>query len=129
MLFMVISRIFAWPLAFAVIALAFALVYYTGPDVKQAKWRWITPGSLFGIVLWLLAVSTGLRIYLHFFNSYSVTYGSLGAVIVLLTWFYLSGLSLLLGAEINMVVEDLAATSGAPDAKPVGEKEPISGRT
>ncbi len=123
--FMILTRLLTWPIAFVIIAVAFALVYYVAPDVKQSKWRWITPGATIGILLWLLA-STGLRLYLHFFNSYSVTYGSLGAVIVLLTWFYLSGLALMLGAEINMVIEDLAAEHGAPDAKPAGEKVPVS---
>jgi membrane protein len=70
--------------------------------------------------------SLGLRIYLHYFNSYSVTYGSLGAVIVLLTWFYLSGFMLLLGAEINGAVEAIAAEKGDPGAKAPGEKTPPS---
>ena len=60
-----------------------------------------------GIGVWLLA-SLGLRVYLHFFNNYSVTYGSLGAIIILLTWFYVSGLMLLLGAEINSEIEAAA---------------------
>lgn len=66
----------------------------------------MTPGAAIGILLWL-AASAGLRVYLEFFHTYSVTYGSLGAVIALLTWFYLSGLALMLGAEIDKVVEDL----------------------
>jgi membrane protein len=123
--FTIAFRILSWPIAFAVVAVVFALVYYTAPDVRQAKWKWLTPGALIGILLWLTA-STGLRIYLRFFNSYSVTYGSLGAVIVLLTWFYISGLALLIGAEINMVVEDLAARHGGPGAKAQGEKAPAS---
>jgi membrane protein len=61
-----------------------------------------------GIVGWLLS-SLGLRIYLHFFNTYSLTYGSLGAVIILLTWFYISGLMLLLGAEIDSEIEAAVA--------------------
>jgi membrane protein len=125
MFFMVFTRLLAWPIAFVIVAVAFALVYFVAPDVKQAKWRWITPGAMIGICLWLIA-STGLRVYLHFFDSYSLTYGSLGAVIVLLTWFYLSGLTLLLGAEINSVLEDLAAESGGPDAKQQSEKAPAT---
>jgi membrane protein len=105
--FTVAARLLSWPMAFAVVAVAFAMVYYVAPDVKQPKWEWLTPGALIGILLWLTA-STGLRVYLRFFNSYSVTYGSLGAVIVLLTWFYISGLALLIGAEINMVIGELA---------------------
>jgi len=78
----------------------FDLIYYFAPDVKQKRWRWLTPGSAIGILCWFVA-SIGLRVYLHYFNSYSLTYGSLGAVIILLTWFYITGLMLLLGAEIN----------------------------
>ena len=66
------------------------------------------PGSAVGIIGWILA-SIGLRAYVHFFNNYTVTYGGLGAVIVLLTWFYLTGLMLLLGAEINSEIEAVAA--------------------
>jgi membrane protein len=78
------------------------LNYYFGPDLEERHWYWITPGSLVGVFLWL-AASSGLRIYLHFFNSYSKTYGSLGAVIILLLWFYLTGLAILVGGEVNAV--------------------------
>lgn len=111
LLFTILSRVLSWPIAFGVISVAFALMYYAAPDVRDPEWRWITPGSLTGILLWL-AVSLGLRIYLHFFNSFSVTYGSLGAVIVLLLWFYLSGLSLLLGAQIDVVIADIREENG-----------------
>jgi membrane protein len=86
------------------------VIYYWAPDVKCRCWRWITPGGTIGILGWLGA-SIGLRIYLHYFNNYSVTYGSLGAVIILLTWFYITGLMLLLGAEINSEIEAAAAES------------------
>lgn len=85
-------------------SLVFSLTYHWGPDRKKHAWRWISPGSLVGIVGWM-AVSLGFRVYLHFFNSYEVLYGSVGTVIILLTWFYVSGLMLLLGAEINAVLE------------------------
>jgi membrane protein len=106
LLFTILSRILSWPIAFEVISVAFAVMYYAAPDIREPKWRWITPGSFTGILLWL-AASLGLRVYLHFFNSFSLTYGSLGAVIVLLLWFYLSGLSLLLGAQIDVVIADI----------------------
>jgi len=76
--------------------------------VKTAKGPWLTPVSPSAIIGWILA-SIGLRAYVHFFNNYTVTYGGLGAVIVLLTWFYLTGLMLLLGAEINSEIEAVAA--------------------
>ncbi len=84
------------------------MIYYFAPDVKTSQWHWLTPGSAIGIIGWILA-SIGLRAYVHFFNNYTVTYGGLGAVIVLLTWFYLTGLMLLLGAEINSEIEAAAA--------------------
>ncbi|HEY3627499.1 MAG TPA: YihY/virulence factor BrkB family protein [Terracidiphilus sp.] len=101
-------RVVGWTVATALLALAFAVVYYWAPDLKTRCWHWLTPGAAIGIVAWLLA-SLGLRVYLHFFNSYSVTYGSLGAVIILLTWFYITGLMLLVGAEVNSEIEGAAA--------------------
>jgi membrane protein len=103
-----IARGLAWLIAMALLSLFFAVIYYFAPDVKRSNWHWITPGAAIGIIGWLLA-SIGLRIYVHVFNLYSVTYGSLGAVIILLTWFYLTGLMLLLGAEINSEIEAAAA--------------------
>ena len=103
-----ISRIIGWLLASALLALSFAVVYYWAPNLKQRCWRWLTPGGTIGILFWLLA-SFGLRLYIHFFNFYSLTYGSLGAVIILLMWFYITGLMLLLGAEINSEIEAAAA--------------------
>jgi membrane protein len=84
------------------------VIYYWAPDLKTRRWHWLTPGGAVGIAGWLLA-SLGLRAYLHFFDNFSVTYGSLGAVIVLLTWFYITGFMLLLGAEINSEIEAAAA--------------------
>ena len=90
------------------VVLVFATIYYFAPDLKNKRWHWITPGAVIGIAGWFIS-SLGLRVYLHFFNSYSVTYGSLGAVIILLTWFYLTGVMLLLGAEVNSEIEACAA--------------------
>lgn len=95
------------------ILLVFALTYYWGPDRKRHKWRWISPGSIVGICGWL-AVSLGFRLYLHYFDHYAVLYGSVGTVIILLTWFYVSGLMLLLGAEINASLERSSQTPLLP---------------
>lgn len=108
------------PLALFFVLVAFALVYYWGPDAEQ-RWQWITPGSIVGVVVWI-AVSSLFRAYLHFYNSYSKTYGSLGAVIVLLLWLYITGLAILMGGEINSEIENAAADRGHPDAKGAGEK-------
>ncbi len=101
-------RLISWIIAGALLALTFAVLYYWAPDFKTRRWHWLTPGGAVGIAGWLLA-SFGLRAYLHFFNNYTITYGSLGAVIILLTWFYITGLMLLLGAEINSQTEAAAA--------------------
>ncbi len=86
------------------LSLVFSVTYYYAPDLKGRPWQWLTPGAVVGMFTWIVA-SGVLRVYLHYFNSYSATYGSLGAVIVLLTWFYVSGMMLLLGAEVNAEIE------------------------
>lgn len=93
-------RAVAWTIAISLLMLLFSTIYYYAPDLQCKCWHWLTPGAAIGICTWIMA-SLGLRLYLHYFNSYSVTYGSLGAVIILLTWFYVTGLTLLLGAEVN----------------------------
>jgi membrane protein len=119
--FVVIAAGFQWTLALAFVVLAFATIYYFAPDVKERHWYWITPGSVVGVLLWAAASAT-LRAYLHFFNSYSRTYGSLGAVIILMLWFYITGLAFLVGGQINSTIEHAAAERGHPEAKPAGKK-------
>ena len=108
--------------------LLFAIIYYYAPDVKQKHWRWLTPGATLGIVGWILA-SLILRVYLHYFNSYSVTYGSLGAVIILLTWFYITGLMLLIGAEINSEIEACVAEKHLKVEGKIPEHAAADGKT
>ena len=114
-------KVLQWPLVLAFMLLAFALIYYFAPNVKDQKWKWITPGSVIGVFLWLL-VSFAFRMYLQFFDSYSATYGSLGAVIILMLWLYLTGAAVLIGGEVNAEIEHAAAEAGARDAKLKGEK-------
>lgn len=121
--FSIAWKVLQWPIALAFMLLAYAAIYYFAPDFRDQDWKWITPGSVIGVVLWLL-VSFALKGYLHFFDSYSKTYGSLGAVIVLMLWLYLTGLSVLIGGEVNAEVENAAAERGAPDAKTKGSKKP-----
>jgi membrane protein len=113
--FHVAWKILQWPIALAFIFFAFSLIYQFAPNVSarrrgrhlpadDLRRRWLSPGVVVAIILWLL-VSLGFRLYLHFFNSYSATYGSLGALIVLMLWFYLTGAAILLGAEINCELE------------------------
>ena len=93
-----------WVAVVLFLTVSFSLIYYCGPCLDQRPWHWITPGSLFGGFLWL-AASAGLRVYLHFFNTYSATYGSLGAMMILLVWLYVTGLAFLIGGEINAQIE------------------------
>jgi membrane protein len=106
-----------WPVTTLVIMLAAALSYYLLPDVRQ-KFKFITPGSVVGTLVWFLA-SWSFGIYVSHFGSYDVTYGSIGGVIVLLTWFYITGFILLMGGEMNAIIED-----ASPDGKESGARTP-----
>ena len=102
--------------ALALAVMAFNILYYVGPNVKNRRWRWLMPGTVVGVGLWLLA-SYGFKLYLHFFDRYSATYGSIGAVIVLMMWFFLSGIAILVGGEVNSEIEKAARDGEAPVAK------------
>lgn len=115
-------KVLQWPVALFFVIFSFALIYYHGPDLHEQHWYWITPGSIVGVALWIIA-SAGLRIYLHFYNTYSKSYGSLGAVILLMLWFYITGLAFLVGGELNSEIEHAAARRGHPEAKAEGEKQ------
>lgn len=117
----VIGKVLQWGIALAFVVFAFAVIYYFAPNVHEQHWYWITPGSIVGVVMWAIG-SVAMRVYLHFFNTYSKTYGSLGAVIVLMLWFYLTGLSFLIGSQINSTIEHAAAEHGHIEAKGPGEK-------
>ncbi len=117
-------RLVGWSAFGCLLAFSFALIYYWAPAWEKRQWRWFSPGTLVGIAGWLL-VSLGFRVYLHFFNTYTVTYGSLGAVIILLMWFYISGLMLLLGAEIDAKLREAAARS-ASQSVAAAESTPIN---
>jgi membrane protein len=122
-MFPIAWKIIQWPIVLFCIILAFALIYYFAPDIHEQKWHWLTPGAAIGVALWLL-VSIVFRVYLNFFNSYSATYGSLGAVIILMLWLYFTGAAVLIGGEINSEIEHAAAQQGEPEAKEKGEKAP-----
>lgn len=110
--FILVWSIFQWPIVLAVMLLAFALIYYYAPDLHVRTWYWITPGSVVGLGIWILA-SLCFRIYLSYYNTYSVIYGSLGAVIILLLWFYLTGAAILVGGKVNAEIENPGALTGA----------------
>lgn len=119
----VLVKIAQWTIAVALIALVFGVTYYLAPDVKDREWHWLTPGAAVGILLWAVA-SFGLRLYLHYSDSYSLKYGSIGAVMILLLWFYIAGFALLMGGEVNAVREDIAAHRGDPNAVQKGQHAP-----
>jgi membrane protein len=93
-----------WPLLIGGLLVAFGVLHYFGPDVEQRAWRFVTPGSAIAVAAWLV-VSAGFALFTGLFESYNKTWGSLSAVIVTLTWLWLSGLALLFGGEVNAEVE------------------------
>jgi membrane protein len=110
-------RVARWPSAFASALIVFSFVYYVTPDVHQRAVRWIIPGALVGVALWL-GVSAGFSAYLANFKSFNVTYGSFAAAIILLVWLWLTNLALLFGAEINAEIERWKEISeGVPESE------------
>jgi membrane protein len=106
--------ILRWPIAFVAILLFFALVYYLAPDTEHRSWKWVSPGSLVGGVLWL-ALSALFALYTSFAGSYDKTYGSIAGAIVLLLWLNYSAFAVLFGAELNSELDrqaDIRASGG-----------------
>jgi membrane protein len=89
-----------WPVLAALASLTFALLYWASPNVKQPGFRWLTPGGVLAVVVWVLA-SAGFAFYVANFGSYNKTYGSLGGVIGFLVWLWISNIAILLGAELD----------------------------
>lgn len=98
--FTTVWKILQWPVALLFVLATFNLIYNYAPNIRPSQRQFMTPGGFVGVALWLL-VSFAFRVYLHYFNSYSVTYGSLGALIILMLWFYFTGVAILIGGEIN----------------------------
>jgi membrane protein len=112
--YLLIWKWLRWPVTAVIIMLALALTYYLLPDVEQ-EFKLITPGSVTGALLWLLA-TWGFTYYAEHFGNYNVAYGSIGGVAILLTWLYISGLIFMLGGEMNALIDrpsSLLSTSGA----------------
>ena len=118
-------NILRWPGALLVAMLVYAVVYYAAPNVEIRRWQYITPGAVFGVLLWILA-SAAFFVYVSTFSSYSATYGAFATVVILLIWLYLTSAVLLLGAELNAVV-DLRRSRNLPqnyDGPVLPPKEP-----
>lgn len=114
--------ILRWPLLAALVLFGLAVVYRFGPSRERAKWRWVSPGALVATVGWLI-VSIGFSLYVANFDNYNETYGALGAVAILLMWFFLSAYVILVGAELNAEAEHQTrqdSTTGPPEA--MGER-------
>lgn len=96
-----------WIVVLILLLTVFGIIYNFAPSYKSIKLIWLTPGSIVGVILWLI-LSTAFRLYLQYFNTYNRTYGSLGAVIILLLWLYLTALVILIGGVINSVLKEMS---------------------
>lgn len=117
-----IIALLRWPVILALVAVGISVIYRYGPSRERAKWRWITWGGALATVVWV-AASAGFSFYLQNFADYNATYGSLGAVIGLMLWTWISVVILLVGAELNAEMEHQTAkdsTTGEP--RPIGER-------
>lgn len=110
-------KILRWPLVLTLVAVGIGLIYYFAPDAEQ-DWVWITPGSIVATLLWM-AGSLGFRYYAVNFGNYDATYGALGGMMLLLMWFYVSGIAVVLGAELNAEIEH-----ASPWGRDYGERSP-----
>jgi len=111
-----------WPVLLLVVSMMFALLYWAAPNVKQAGFRWVSPGGILAVVGWLIA-SGAFALYVSNFSSYNKTYGALGGVIVFLVWLWISNIMILLGAEFNAELERQRAIEGGMQPE---DKEPFA---
>lgn len=117
-----IASVVRWPILLAVVIVGLAAIYRYGPCRREARWRWISWGAIFGAILWL-AGSVLFSVYVGDFANYNKTYGSLGAVVALLMWLYLSAFSVLLGAILDAEMEhQTAQDSTTGPQKPMGRR-------
>jgi len=122
-LFVGVWKIIQWPVAFALVVGGIGLTYYFALDAEQ-DWVWVTPGSLVATILWLVG-SLGFRFYAVNFGSFEATYGAIGGVILLLLWFYLTGLAIVIGPEMNAEIERESPWANTSRGDVAGEKKKI----
>jgi len=110
-----------WPVLLLIVGFLFGLLYWASPNARQ-PFRWVTPGGILAVVVWVLA-SAGFAVYVANFGSYNKTYGSLAGVIIFLVWLWLSNTAILLGAELNAELERSRAIAAGhpPDEEPYME--------
>jgi membrane protein len=116
-------KILQWPLAFVLVSTAFGIIYYYAPDAEQ-EWVWITPGAATAAVLWFVGTLI-FRFYAVNFGNYTATYGTIGGIILMLLWFFLTGLVIIIGAEMNAEIEHASPWGKAPGEKVPGQKKRI----
>ena len=117
-----ILSLLRWSILLMVVVPVLATLYHFAPSRSEPKWRWVSWGAVLTTLLWLL-VSMGFSIYVENFGTYNKVYGSLGAIVVLLMWLFLSAYALILGAELNGEMEhqtEVDTTVGEP--RPIGER-------
>jgi membrane protein len=115
-----VLKIAQWPAAGFLLILALLGLYRFAPNIRQQRLKWLLPGSVFAAVLWMVA-SILFKVYVRHFSHFGLLYGSLATLIILMFWFYLSGIVILAGGEINAILEDAAARHKIPGAKRRGQ--------
>jgi membrane protein len=114
-----VFNIVKWPVIVLIVITMLAILYYGSPNVRQPGFRWITPGGVLAVLLWI-AASAGFAVYVANFASYNKTYGSLAGIIVFLIWLWISNVAVLLGAEMNAEIErGRELESGVPEEKTI----------
>jgi membrane protein len=113
-LFTTVWNVISLPVVVLCVLLGIGLIYHLAPATAE-RWRWVTPGAVLALALWL-GMSYGLRLYVQYFGNYNATYGSIGGVILLMLWLYLTSVVLLLGAEVDAEIEKAARARGATTA-------------
>jgi membrane protein len=113
-----------WPLVLVLLLMAVDLIYFWAPNTHQA-WRWVTPGAIFAVLLWIL-FSLGFKYYVDHFINYNVVYGPLTGVIILMMWLYMCGLTLLLGGELNAALDSHSASSRSSSGAHTSLDDPAS---
>jgi membrane protein len=117
-------RLVQWPTAALLLVLTLLSVYHFAPDIREQKWKWLLPGSIVAALIWM-AASVLFKLYIRHFSDFGMLYGSLGTLIIRMFWFYLSGIAILLGGEINAILEDAAAHRKIPGGKRRGRRRQV----